>query len=253
MANVRRKDEIEKAMKENPMGKLPRESGNAYRGFLLWAMQTPHKRAVRPVSKALQKSYPTVRDYSIRWLWSERAKAVTSDAEAQAIYRRIYFKTYGMSEIAMVEKNIVAPISVMGNMPRDIADAVDRTVRETNPPKSTVFSTEVKRKHLMLIDAAIGYVAQGIKTGDVRRSLRDIPLLMQLRSELTGENKSGDSSSGVVLESVRVRDAKKNGGDIIEALHEDATELAAILHALASRGKSGIEGVAEEEITEETQ
>ena len=251
MANVRKNDEIDKAIKDNPMGRIPREGSSAYRAFLLWAMQTPKKRAVRPVSKALEKAYPTVRDYSISWKWSERVSSITSDSEAQAIYRRLYFQTYGMSEISMVEKNIVAPVSVMGNMPRDIADAVDRTVKETNPPKSTVFTNEVKRKHLMLIDAAIGYVAQGIKTGDVRRSLRDIPLLMQLRSEITGDNKSKDGSGGVVLESVRVRDAKKNGGDVIEALYEDATELQAILYALNSRGKSGLEGIGETPQNEE--
>ena len=83
-------------------------------------------------------------------------------------------------------------------------------------------------------------MAQGIKTGDVRRSLRDIPLLMQLRADLTGENKTDSTSSGVILESVRVRDAKKNGEDVVEALYEDATELAAILQALSVRGKSGV-------------
>ena len=196
MSNVRRQNKIDKELAENPLGKLTRESSNAYRAFLLWAMQTPKKRAVRPVSKAIELSYPTTRDFSLRWQWKDRVSSITADSEAQAIYRRIYFGTYGMSEIALVEKNIVAPISVMGNMPRDIADAVDRTVRETNPPKSTVFTDMVKRKHLMLIDAAIGYVAQGIKTGDVRRSLRDIPLLMQLRADLTGENKTDSTSSG---------------------------------------------------------
>lgn len=249
MAKVDRLKEMREAIKLNPLAKLRKESSNAYRSFLLWAMQTPKKRAVRPVSRAVELAYPTVREYSKRWLWNERVTSITSDSEAQAIYRRIYFQTHGMSEISLVEKNIVAPISVMGNMPRDIADAVERTVKETNQPKSTVFTDQIKRKHLMLIDAAIGYVAQGIKTGDVRRSLRDIPLLMSLRADLTGENKTNNDSSGVALESMRVRDAKKSGGDIVEALYEDATELAAILKALSSRGKSGIEGIEE---TEET-
>ena len=37
-----------------------------------------------------------------------------------------------------------------------------------------------------------------------------------------------------------MRDAKKNGEDVVEALYEDATELAAILQALSVRGKSGV-------------
>ena len=52
------------------------------------------------------------------------------------------------------------------------------------------------------------------------------------------EGKKTGGANNLVIESIRVRDAKENNGDIVEALHEDAVELAAILEALKSKGKS---------------
>ena len=37
----------------------------------------------------------------------------------------------------------------------------------------------------MLLDAAITYIAQGLKEGDIKRQLRDLPILISLRNELS--------------------------------------------------------------------
>ena len=234
----RNQKKIDQQIKENPLGQLHNEGKNAYRAFLLWSMQTIAKRKILPISKAMELAYPTVRAYSTTWCWEQRVEAEPlADQKAQALYRQIFFDEFGMKEISMIEKNILAPISVVGNTPRNIIESVNDTIAKTQRPKSDLFTKEVKRKHLMLIDAAIGYIAAGIKSGDVRRSLRDLPLLLQIRNEMTGAKKDGVKSS-LVVESIRVRDAKENNGDIVEALHEDAVELAAILEALKSKGKS---------------
>ena len=158
------------------------------------------------------------------------------EVKAQELYKSLYFAMYGMREIAMIEKYILSPVTVVGSTPRSVADTVTRVVEQSNPKKSQVFTDELKRKHLTLVDAGIGYIAQGIKNGDLKRSLRDLPLLMQLRREITGENKE-EKNSTIILESVRVKTAKANGGDIVEAMYEDAQELVAILGALASAKK----------------
>ena len=236
----KRADIIEQQLKDNPLQQLHNEGKNAYRAFLLWTMQTPAKRKLNPIAKGMELTYQTINQYRKTWHWDRRIeKEPLADQKCQAIYRKVFFDEYGMREISMIEKNIVAPISVLGNTPRDIADAVDKAIGKTNQPKSDMFTKEVKRKHLMLIDAAIGYIASGIKSGDVRRSLRDLPLLLQLRKELNGEGQK-TQSGGIVIESIRVRDAKANNGDLVEALYEDAVEMTAILEALKSRGKSGI-------------
>lgn len=236
----KRADIIAEQMEENPLQQLHNEGKNAYRAFLLWGMQTESKRRVNPIAKGMELTYQTVNQYRKTWNWEKRIeKEPLSDQKCQAIYRKIFFDEYGMREISMIEKNILAPISVLGNTPRDITDAVDKAIGQTHRPKSDMFTKEIKRKHLMLIDAAIGYIAAGIKSGDVRRSLRDLPLLLQLRTEMSGEG-SKKQGGGIAIESIRVSDAKANNGDIVEALYEDAIEITAILEALKSRGKSGI-------------
>ena len=219
------------------MGRRSSESDIAYRAFLLWAMQNPSSRQYANVCRAIDRKHPTVKKFRDRWDWDERASAIGSDIEAMQRYRELYFDSFGTSEINAVEKNIANVPSVVGTKPREMTESIKALVRETEPSKETVFEQEVKRKHIMLIDAAIGYVAQGIKDGDIRRSLKDIPLLISLRGELTGENKE-KQSGGMVKDSLRVAEAKANNGNIVEAMYEDAVELKAILETLKSAGKA---------------
>jgi len=215
------------------MKRKKKENDAAYRGFLLFTMQNRAKRNVSAVSRAIGRSLSTVREYKLRHEWMERGESITAETEAMAIYRRLYFDTYGTSEIDYIKKYVVATMSVAGTTPRDVAEAVTKTIEK--PKKETLFTAEVKRKHLLLIDAAIGYIAQGIKDGDIKRTLRDLPTLINLRKEISADEKS--SGGRLVAESMRVRDAKVTGGDIVEAMYEDAVELTAILGALKSRGK----------------
>jgi len=240
----KRKDKkIEQQIKKSPMSRLPGEGIAAHRTFLLWAMQMPAQRQLNPVARAVKRTYPTIKDQFGRWRWEDRVKSITSDVEAQALYRTLYFDKHGTTETMMVEKNIASPMSVLGSTPRGILQGVQKTLQNTATGKDTVFTKEVKRKHLLLIDAAIGYIAQGIKAGDIRRTLRDLPVLIQLRNELNGDAASSKSGNGsLVLESVRVSEAKKSGGDIVNAMYEDGVELVAILEALRSKGKSGLHG-----------
>ena len=199
-------------------------------------MQSPTQRNKRATARAVGKANSTLHGYTKKYDWEQRLVGQTVDVEAQQLYRRLYFDKVGMQEIAMVEDNIVSPISVMGSTPRPVADTIKRTIEATKPPKkSTIFEDEIKRKHLALIDAGIGYIAQGLKAGDIRRSLRDLPLLMTLRKEITHANEENKDTGFQVIESARMRYAKSTGGDIVTAMHEDAQELCAILGALAQK------------------
>ena len=68
---------------------------------------------------------------------------------------------------------------------------------------------------------------------------------MNLRNELMETNKKQEGGR-LVAESVRVKDAKASGGDIVEAMYEDAQEIAALLGALRMRGKSNVHHQEEE-------
>jgi nitrate reductase beta subunit len=87
----------------------------------------------------------------------------------------------------------------------------------------------------MLLDAAIGYIAQGLKAGDMKRQIRDLPTLIALRNQLSDVSVGGNKNT-VVYESVRVKEAKDQGEDIIDAMYEDARELTAILGSLRHHG-----------------
>ena len=252
MPKKRNDKKIEKQMKETPMGRLAGESVVAHRSFLLWSMQSEGHRQMSVVARAVNRSGPTLNSMRKRWLWKERVEAKGSESLAQALYKRLYFNKFGMTEITMVQKNIHAPVTAFTSAPKTIMEGVTKSMKSGPTGDASTFTQEVKRKHLVLLDAAIGYIAQGIKSGDLRRSLRDLPVLIQLRNELNGEANSGGSGAALVVDSVRVSEAKLSGGDIVEAMYQDSIEVVAILEALRCRGKSGLHGkLSEEDVVNE--
>ena len=137
----------------SPLARRENESEIAHRALLLYAMQTPTKRNKRATARAIGKANSTMHSYTKKNNWDDRIVGATVDAEAQQLYRQLYFDKVGMKEIAMIEDNIIAPISVMGNSTCPVSDTIKRTIESTKPKeKSTVFEEELKRKHLSLVN-----------------------------------------------------------------------------------------------------
>ena len=209
-----------------------KESEIAHRCFLLWAMQMPKKRNVRLTARASNRSEATLRDFKKRWEWVGRSSDLTSDVEAQTMYRKLYVSKVGTKEVEIVEKNIATPISKIGTLPRSISHLVDKTIKhQERELKKKNPEEEMRRKHVGLIDAAIGYIAAGIRDGDVKPNIRDIPLLLQMRNMIL-KVEEANKTPQIVLESLRVRQAKTMGTDIIEAMIEDGEELLMILKSV---------------------
>ena len=211
-----------------PLYRRDKESESAHRALLLWAMQNPSRRRVIMVSRAMGRSAPTVHEFKNKWDWVERVSSLTADTEAQALYRRLYIPKIGTKEIEQIQSNIVTPISKVGTLPKGVGEIAERVIHKTQ--KKGDPNKEMRKKHIALIDAAIGYIAQGIKNGEVKPTMRDIPTLIQFRNQLLG--KQDNQNSGFVTESVRVRLAKETGGDIVDAMIEDCEELTLILKSL---------------------
>lgn len=227
----------------SPLARLKKESEIAHQSFLLWAMQLPEKRNLRLASRAVNRSEGTLREFKKRWDWIERAKNITSDTEAQALYRKIYVKKFGTVALEMIEHNIATPISKIGTIPKSVAEIVQKTIKVQKAEEKKENPEDVMRKkHVGLIDAAIGYIAAGLRDGDVKVNLRDIPLLIQTRNMLLQLDEKNQAPQ-LILESVRVRQAKETGGDMIEAMIEDAEELSLILKSLrlAKRNEEYVE------------
>lgn len=230
--------------KSSPLARREKESEIAHRSFLLWAMQLPERRNVRLTSRSVDRSEATLREFKKKHEWEERvANNITSDAEAQALYRAIYVKKFGTTSLEVIEHNIATPISKVGAIPKSVAEVVQHTIKTQKEEMRKKDPEDVMRqKHIGLIDASIGYIASALRDGDVKVNIRDIPLLIQTRNallQLDEKNKSPE----LILESVRVRHAKDTGGDVVEAMIEDAEELSMILKSLriAKRNEEYVE------------
>tara|TARA_B100001564_G_scaffold109287_1_gene90613 strand:- start:3674 stop:4447 length:774 start_codon:yes stop_codon:yes gene_type:complete len=221
------------------------EKEQAHRAFLLFAMQAPNKRSQRAVAKAVGCSAPSIGEWKKRFEWEERIKEAgpAHDSIAQKTYNELYFKKNGMREIAVIEKRILAPISVVGTTSRPIGEQVIKTVEQSvstvkENKESTLFDDQMKARHLDLVDRSIQYISDCLQTGDVKVTLRDLPVMLDLRDHLTGKVKEDEATGGsIVIETIRVKDAKKSGGDLIQAMLEDSKELVAIFESLSLQGK----------------
>jgi len=229
------------------------EKEQAHRAFLLFAMQAPKKRSQRAVSKAVSVSAPTIGDWKKRFVWEDRIKqgGAAHDVVAQKLYNELYFKKQGMREIAVIEKKIIAPISVVGTVPKAIAETVIQTVEKSvstvNKNKgSTLFDNQMKARHLDLVDRSIRYISDSLMSGEVKVTLKDLPVMLELRDQLTGKEKEESKGGSIIIETIRVKDAKKSGGDLIEAMLDDSKELVAIFEALSLQGKHPKQGAIHE-------
>ena len=207
------------------------ETERHHRAFLLYAMQSLASRKAFPISRIMEVSHTAVQQWKKKYHWDSRVTSQTIEVEAQQLYKAMYGGTYGVVEISQIEKNIATPISASSPVPQSVADSVTDAIKQASSEPRTVHEKEMKKKQMMILDAAIGYVAQGIKDQTIKRNIRDLPILIGLRNELAGDpNKTNNGV--VIVESLRVRDAKSKGGNVIEAMYEDAQELTLILKNL---------------------
>lgn len=215
------------------LAKFGSESVKEHRAFLLWAMQTPPTKSL--IAKIFDITSAGVNYWSKRYYWSERRQeSPTIAVECQALYRELYYETMGESEVKQLGMWLETPVS---NIPvnQDIVDKVRDIVKNSPADPRTLNEKKIRTRHLSALDAAIAYLMQGIKDGSIRRNLRDLPILIQLREEMSEDRKG--QAAAMIVESVRVRNAKAANGNVVEAMYEDALELTMILKNLKSSGE----------------
>ena len=82
----------------------------------------------------------------------------------------------------------------------------------------------------------IGTFVKQLQSGKVKVGVREVAHVIRLRHELADIiHGTGDTAQPAVAESARVRIARTNGSDVVEAMHQDAQELVAIFGALIGR------------------
>ena len=223
---------------------LDDENERQHRALLLYAMQAPAKRSMRATGHAVGVSTPTISDWKKKKNWADRILATgpAHDAIAQRTYQELYFKDFGMREIAVIEKRVVNVQSIVSTTTKEIGTAVQDTVKESQElinqdRQESRFDDQMKARHLDLVDRSIQYISDALTCGDVKVTLKDLPTMLDLRDQLTGKAKEGENKGSVIIETVRVKDAKANGGDLVHAMLADSQELVAIFTALSMKGK----------------
>jgi len=218
-----------------PINQLKGEPDLAYRCFLLWTMQEPGRRSARAASRAIQRSDGLMRQWKKRWSWQARVDKVSlPDMTAAAIYRAKYYKIYKLREIVEVEGRLATPFLPDTPVPMSVAEEVSKAVM---PDKTTADEErrkkKIKQQHLQLVDGALGLLARRIAAGEIRCTMRDLPALLKVRDEMTDSTAVANNNT-ILVESVRVRQAKLQGTDLLEAMYEDSQEIMAILGALVT-------------------
>jgi len=216
--------------------KRKRESEPAHRALLLFSMQQVGRRSARAAGRAVGRSESTAREWRKRWDWDERSEGKLSEVQGIAVYRALYYQEFKLREVIEVEDRMAAPFMPDTPVPASVAAAVKDAI---HPDKRKDKEREREKlnqtRHVALIDGALGYIAQSLQAGEIRASLRDIPLLLRMREELQLALHPSTSSNGVsLIESTRVRYAKETGSDTLIAMHEDSVEITTILGALVA-------------------
>ena len=242
----------------HPLARLPKERDNHHRALLLYVACDPDKRKYTVVARAVGAAEATARSWRTRHKWKDRIAAAGATAPQFAIrlYRDLYLNRIGGRELAAI-----GPYSSTPVLPDDPIQQTDDAVRaasEISASKSK--EVEARAKYLestaSLIDATLSAFAADLRftqtgqkpaQGKVERikvQPRDLPALIAMGKQLKDEARSlrlgsGESSQGgQVVESYRVRQARANGSDILEAVHTDVQDLNAILTALRGQRTS---------------
>jgi len=221
------------------------EDVRQHRALLLYAMQHEPRRSQRGVGRAVSVAEGTIRQWCSKFSWAERMKGTAGrvDEQAAKLYRELYAADYGPTELPEVADRVIVPLGVQPRdagvqPPSEVEENIreaDRLVREEILRKRKA-DDEVRTKHVKLVDGALGYVVKEMQEGRIRASLRDIPTLLQARALLSGEVSSSNAAAGgAPIESMRVRVAREQGTDFLDAVAEDVEELAVIVATLRGR------------------
>jgi len=255
-----------------PLKQLENERDNAYHCFLLWCLQEESLRSIALIARSTGMNEATVRVWKKKYGWSGRSGAVPgSEIQALQLLRARMSEFRDELQVELLKSGIdavleeCAPSSLRAFVRRqqqgieDLSDtaevqAVQAKLAAPVLPKPRNGANDmdlgqyIRDKHLTkpkvdmqiaIIDGAIMYIADAMKKGEVKVSLRDLPPLLKARALLTGmptDNINVNANVEVEhVESYRVKLARQKGGSekaIVSAIREDMEDIGIILGAI---------------------
>lgn len=248
-------------MKDRHLSPLHRQTAGEHphfhRALLLYAMQDEDRRSYRAVAKAVGRSDGTIRRWKDAGNWHERIEKAGEAAQPLAIklYHDLYRKRWGREETRLVEPNMSVPTDPLDRMPGEDEHGQPVATPGVRLARQRALDDPMLRKlqsrYARFLEGAVARFAQDMVAGKAGSKIRNVTeaiaamnLSMRIQAELDGTDTPADLVAPVV-ETVRVRQAKASGGDIMAAIHDDAVEIVAITTALVTRVEREAELVGE--------
>lgn len=231
-----------------PLLPLPKESDDAHLAFLIYGIMKPRRGNLTILSKHIRRGASTLRFWRKNYLWKTRLQAFDATAvelECMQAYYIYANSTHGEDFLGGLSEYIRVPYPAdFGDLftpyknrtkkkdpdadntnPRQLVDAAKNAVESEH--KTHKDRTE---KILELTDLSLEYYADSLSKGKVRVSARDLLTLAKTASMIHEDVMGHESPGGpVLIESVRMKQARASGANILEACLEDAEELVVIL------------------------
>lgn len=234
-------NEIKKPV--SPFVRRADEPEHAHRAFLLWAMQSVEKRSLKAASRAMNKPDMTIRKWRKRHDWDLRIEGEPNhEIIAARLYSDCYHRINGGKEVRLVMQNMA--VRYEGNIEppeeekTEVAKAVDlyEEIEKENQRKD---SKDRLRRLNLVLDGTLARIAKAIAEGDLKPQLRDLGNVirgyaMAESSELRQLSMlpGGERGKDTVADSQRVLLARQRGGDVFQAMREDAEELLLIIRTM---------------------
>lgn len=238
----------EKESKNDPlMAQLDCEHDLEYRAFLLWSMM--RNKSKRLVAHAVGKSQPGITYWEKRFQWKRRIKPTekTHNIQAQVMYRERFYKKFGETEVKQIGMWLNTPVE---NKPvdKDILEEVKKALKSSANNENRDEKKKTLSRHKDVVNAGIAYVLKQFNAGTLRANLSDLPKLIEMSLRLEGiEEQIHTNNAPMIVESMRVKQAREKGSNIVEAMYQDAEELANILKNLKGTGE-GVSVLHKEEL-----
>ena len=222
------------------MRKRQRELDRMYQGFLLWAMQDEDKRSQKAVARAMNMADATIRGWRKKHDWGDRVADPSCSAIAVDLYRKRYHAKGGGAEIALVAHNM--SIEYDAAKPREYANETARAVDvhlQIEAERESRRSNERVERLGKVLDGVLVKVGRGLGEGSIEPRVSDLGHVIRGYTsimELAMKREAMASSAGEEGESVaasqRVLQALDKGGDVLEAMEQDAEEVLLIVRSL---------------------
>lgn len=234
-------------MSDTPAGDAARalerrrgERSHQHRALLLFAMCHPDRRSIRSIARASGRNEATIRGWRKRWEWLARTEAAMTEESAVYAYRLLYLKDHGATELPELADRITVSMSTQPGADAPPPAVIDDIRAAERIAKDEVIRRRGEREavrstHVSMVDDALAYVLKQMEDDRIRASLRDLPALLKARAVLTGEAHEGHGGAALATESVRVRQARAQGGNVYAAMRQDMVELDVVLGALEAR------------------